>query len=75
VIDGYPDRPDELELALHRVEAVRDALVAAGVDPDQVVIAAFDQPATHRVVVTGTRQPLDAIVAAHGAAGAVVAGR
>ncbi len=74
VLDGYPDRADDVRLALRRVEIVRDALIGAGVDPDQLVVAAFDHPAKRRVIVTATHQDLDAIVASRDKAAAVMWG-
>jgi hypothetical protein len=74
VLDGYPDRKGDESIALHRVEAVRDILLTAGVDPDQLVIAAFDEPAGSRVVISGSHQTVDEVVAAHGNAAMLVYG-
>ncbi|HZJ62638.1 MAG TPA: OmpA family protein, partial [Kofleriaceae bacterium] len=62
VLDGHADRvgsePVNLHLSMQRAKAVRDRLIAAGVDPDQLVVAAFGEHG-HRhertVVVWATR--------------------
>ena len=74
VIDGYPDRVDDTAIALRRVEAVRDRLIAVGVEPARVVVAAFAAPARPRVIISGTHQEVADVVATHGAAAAVVWG-
>jgi outer membrane protein OmpA-like peptidoglycan-associated protein len=70
VLDGHADRigsePVNLTLSLERARAVRERLIAAGVDPDQILIAAFgeDGPRHDRsVVVWATRTGERAIVA------------
>ena len=69
VIDGHADRtgtnPYNVRLSLRRAETVRDELVDGyGIDPDQIVIAAYGghQP-RRQVVIWGTRAGMDAIVA------------
>ena len=70
VLDGHADRtgsePINLRLSLDRAKAVRERLIGAGVDPDQILIAAFgeDGPRHDRsVVVWATRTGERAIVA------------
>lgn len=68
VIDAHPDKRGRtaanIKLALARARAVRDQLVALGVDPDQLVLAAYgDAARPRRVVVWGTRAGLAAVVA------------
>jgi hypothetical protein len=73
VIDGHADRTGpataNVRLSLDRAKAVRGVLVAAGVAPDQIVIAAFGEDApqragnNRRVIVWGTRAGLDAVIA------------
>jgi outer membrane protein OmpA-like peptidoglycan-associated protein len=70
VLDGHADRlgsePVNLRLSLARARAVRERLITAGVDPDQILIAAFgeDGPRHDRsVVVWATRTGERAIVA------------
>jgi outer membrane protein OmpA-like peptidoglycan-associated protein len=89
VLDGHADRtarsttpqPDlAIAMALDRAKAVRDLIVKAGVDPDQIVIAAFGADSARpegnaRVVVYGTHQDLDQVVASRRRADAIVAGR
>ena len=84
VLDGHADKSAngvrDVKLSLERAQAVRDQLVKVGIDPDQIVIAAFgsDQPKTDgnaRVVVWGTHQDLDGVIASRPKAEAVVAGR
>lgn len=65
VVDGFA-RPDEkgngpaaVVLSLRRAEAVRDEIVAEGVDPDRVVVAAFGGRGAARAVVWGTRESRD----------------
>jgi outer membrane protein OmpA-like peptidoglycan-associated protein len=47
VLDGHADRsgrePVNVQLSLARAKAVRERLIAAGVDPDQILIAAFGE--------------------------------
>lgn len=70
VLDGHADvvgtEPVNLRLSLERAKAVRERLVSAGVDPDQIIIAAFgeDGPRHDRsVVVWATRKGERAVVA------------
>ena len=67
VVDGHADRagrhPANVRLSLSRAQAVRDELVAYGIDPDQIVIAAYgDAGPKNRVVVWGTRAGMGAVV-------------
>ena len=62
VLDGHADRvgsePVNLHLSMQRAKAVRDRLIAAGVDPDQLVVAAFGEHGQRHertVVVWATR--------------------
>ena len=68
VVDGHGDRAGNervaVRLSLRRAETVRDKLIETGVNPDQIVLAAFgSHGAKQRVVVWGTRAGMDAIVA------------
>ncbi len=70
VLDGHADRTGEhrenVRLALDRAKAVRAKLVAAGVSPDQIVIAAFGDKgpdAARDVVIWGTRDGMDTVLA------------
>lgn len=61
VIDGHADREgtraETVRLSLARARAVQRALVEAGSNPEQIVIAAFDNAKADRgVVVWGTRE-------------------
>jgi peptidoglycan-associated lipoprotein len=57
VLDGHSDRagaePANRQLSMQRAKAVRDQLIDAGVDPSQLVVAAFgeDGPRHDRSVV------------------------
>lgn len=69
VLDGHAgrDERDAVRLSQRRAEAVRDELVAIGVDPDQVVIAAFGDEgprhgANRRVIVWGTHDQLATVL-------------
>jgi hypothetical protein len=68
VIDGHADRtgttPANVRLSLQRAESVRDELVDDyGLDPDQIVIAAYGgHQARQQVVIWGTRAGMDAII-------------
>ena len=70
VLDGHADRsgsePVNLKLSMDRARAVRERLIGAGVNPDQILIAAFgeDGPRHDRsVVVWATRTGERAIIA------------
>ena len=70
VLDGHADRtgsePANLRLSMARAKAVSERLITAGVDPDQIVIAAFgeDGPRHDRsVVIWATKTGERAIVA------------
>jgi OOP family OmpA-OmpF porin len=75
VLDGHSDSSGSparnLKLSLLRAQAVRDELVALGVDPDVIVIAAYGDAvpsgrgaaADRRVVVWGTCAGMRAVVA------------
>ena len=69
VLDGHADPPGtaafNARLSLERAKAVRERLITAGVNPDQIVLAAFGEagPAHVRSVVVwgtqdGTRPPV-----------------
>jgi outer membrane protein OmpA-like peptidoglycan-associated protein len=55
VLDGHAGHREDVRLSLDRAKAVRDRLVKAGVDPDQIVIAVFGNAAERSVVVWGER--------------------
>jgi outer membrane protein OmpA-like peptidoglycan-associated protein len=65
VLDGHADRagsePVNLHLAMQRAKAVRDRLLDAGVDPGQIVVAAFgeDGPRHDRSVVIWATRTVD----------------
>jgi outer membrane protein OmpA-like peptidoglycan-associated protein len=70
VLDGHADRVGServnLHLSMQRAKAVRDVLITAGVDPGQLVVAAFgeDGPRHDRsVVVWATRTGPRAVIA------------
>jgi outer membrane protein OmpA-like peptidoglycan-associated protein len=70
VLDGHADpvgaEPVNLRLSMERAKAVRERLIGAGVDPDQIIIAAFgeDGPRHDRsVVVWATRTGERAVIA------------
>ena len=69
VLDGHADARGRstrnVRLSLRRAHAVRQQLVASGVEPDQLVIAAYgeDGPARRKVVIWGTRAGMDAVIA------------
>ena len=69
VLDGHADtrgsRKTNKRLSLARAKAVRLQLLELGVDPNQIVIAAFGETARseRKVVVWGTRAGMKAIVA------------
>jgi outer membrane protein OmpA-like peptidoglycan-associated protein len=73
VLDGHADwtgeEPHNVRLSTQRGEAVREKLIAVGVDPDQIVIAAYGEAGpqrpkladNRRVTVWGTHQNVDAV--------------
>jgi outer membrane protein OmpA-like peptidoglycan-associated protein len=65
VLDGYGEgsRPRAVRLSLARAQTVKDSLVEAGVDPDQIVIAGYATGARPRVVIWGTRAGVEAVYA------------
>ena len=70
VLDGHADQvgpePSNLQLSMQRAKAVRDRLIAAGVDPGQLVVAAFGEhgPRHDRsVVLWATRTGPRAVIA------------
>jgi outer membrane protein OmpA-like peptidoglycan-associated protein len=88
VLDGHAEaaespseRSADVALSLHRAEAVRDALTRAGIDADQIVIAAYGSDAPprtnpaedRRVTVWATHDDLDAVIARLGNADVVIA--
>jgi outer membrane protein OmpA-like peptidoglycan-associated protein len=69
VLDGHADHrgaaAHNLRLSLRRARLVRDQLIALGVDPNQIIISAFNSEARPRarVAIWGTRDTLESIVA------------
>jgi outer membrane protein OmpA-like peptidoglycan-associated protein len=72
VLDGHADKsgpaPTNVRLSLARAQAVRDELVGLGVDPHQLVIAAFGERGprargNRRVVIWGTRAGMTTVAA------------
>ena len=73
VLDGHTDAvggsPYNVQLSLRRAKAVQRELIAIGIDPAMIVIAAYGEESPsgkgndRRVVVWGTRAGLDAVVA------------
>jgi len=69
VLDGHADHrgaaAHNIKLSLRRARLVRDQLIALGVDPNQIIISAFNSEArVHaRVAIWGTRDSLESIVA------------
>jgi hypothetical protein len=71
VLDGHADRRGNaarnIRLSLDRAKAVRNKLLQAGVDPAQLIIAAYgeryapDNARDRKVVVWGTRSGFDAV--------------
>lgn len=82
VLDGHADRrgsaPSNIRLSLDRAKSVRDKLLEAGVDPAQIVIAAygekhaFENTHDRKVVVWGTRSGMAAVLGRSKAKGRVV---
>lgn len=71
IIDGFASPQEakgaqDVVLSLRRAEAVRDELIAQGIDPDRIVLAAFGGRGTPRADVYGTRETLTAAVTAVG---------
>lgn len=72
VLDGHADETgnaaQNVRLSLQRAKAVRQQLIDSGVDPEQIVIAAYGERAPRKslprraVVVWGTRAGMDAVV-------------
>ncbi|MGE5185088.1 MAG: OmpA family protein [Acidobacteriota bacterium] len=69
VLDGHSARTEQdgIQLSQKRAEAVRDELVALGVDPSQLVVAAFGNTGPHhganrRVIVWGTHDQLAVVL-------------
>lgn len=72
VLDGHADETGNaarnVRLSLQRAKAVRQELVGVGVDPEQIVIAAYGENAPKQaaarraVVIWGTRAGMDAVV-------------
>jgi len=62
VIDGHADREGShaanVRMSLARAQSVRDQLVLAGANPDQIVVSARGDRANKRhVVIWGTKRP------------------
>lgn len=81
MIDGHADRNGakaaNVRLALRRARLVRDQLVALGVDPDQLIITAFDaEPhrARARVAIWGTHNTREQVIASRRKAAAIHSG-
>lgn len=82
VLDGHADRhggrPANMRLSLDRAKAVRDKLIDTGVDPGQIVIAAYgekhgrENTRDRKVVVWGTRSGMAAVMQRAKAKGRVV---
>lgn len=74
VVDGHADKRGpssyNVRLSLQRAQTVRYQLVELGVDPEQLVVAAYGERAprartNRRVVVWGARTGMDVVVANH----------
>lgn len=69
VLDGHADRSGRargsVKLSLQRARLVRDQLIGLGVDPDQIVIAAFGAESKRhaRVQIWGTHNSLEQVIA------------
>jgi outer membrane protein OmpA-like peptidoglycan-associated protein len=82
VLDGHADRRGNaaanIRLSLDRAKAVRDKLIQTGVDPGQILIAAYGEKHAHentrdrKVVVWGTRSGMAAVMKRAKAKGRVV---
>jgi outer membrane protein OmpA-like peptidoglycan-associated protein len=82
VLDGHADRrgnaPMNMRLSLDRAKAVRTKLMQAGIDPAQIVVAAYGEnhaaENTHdrKVVVWGTRSGMAAVMQRSKAKGRIV---
>lgn len=82
VLDGHADRhgnaASNIRLSLDRAKAVRDKLINTGVDPGQIVIAAYGEKHANentrdrKVVVWGTRSGMAAVMQRAKAKGRVV---
>ncbi len=72
VLDGHADHHGNsranIRLSLDRAKAVRDRLLDAGIDPGQILIAAYgekhadENTRDRKVVVWGTRSGMDAVL-------------
>ncbi|MGE0395781.1 MAG: OmpA family protein [Kofleriaceae bacterium] len=82
VLDGHADRrgsaPANMRLSLDRAKAVRAKLIEAGIDPWQIVIAAYGEKHAaantrdRKVVVWGTRSGMAAVLQRSKARGRIV---
>lgn len=82
VLDGHADRrgskPANIRISLDRAKAVRDKLLVMGVDPGQILIAAYgekharENARDRKVVVWGTRSGMPAVLQRAKAKGRVV---
>jgi len=69
IIDGFASPQEtkgaqDVVLSLRRAEAIRDELIAQGIDPDRIVLAAFGGRGTPRATVYGTNEPLSTAITA-----------
>jgi hypothetical protein len=71
--DTFGPGRSNVRLSLRRARIVRDQLVALGVDPNQIVIAAFgpEGKGRARVAIWGTHNSLDQVMAARERRGGV----
>jgi outer membrane protein OmpA-like peptidoglycan-associated protein len=82
VLDGHADRkgsaPANVRISLDRAKAVRNKLLEAGIDPAQILIAAYgekhagENTRDRKVVVWGTRSGMPAVLQRAKAKGRVV---
>lgn len=82
VLDGHADRrgsaPANMRISLDRAKAVRDKLIQAGIDPVQIVVAAYGEKHAaenrhdRKVVVWGTRSGMEAVLQRSKAKGRIV---